>query len=310
MALTTALSPETIEEGLNELFYQAYEGQVAPGNTRLEDIFKTFNSAKHSEYDLRSAGVGEFQTKGEVDNIHEDYEEEKYKTTYTHTEFSNSVPVSYAYLKDQLYSLVGDKITRLGIAARHTQYKNAFSIFRNANSTSYVGADGVQLIDGAHPMEDGSTQSNVVSGDLSLPNLETAIATLMETKDDRGILIPQNPSILLVSPRRFALATKLVESELSPVDANNNINYVSKVFPGLRVMQSAYIGAAYGGDDDNWFVIGDNHKIKRFIREPIMTWMDDFKQNRNMVTNYNAYYRESAGWSDFVGIVGGNADWS
>jgi hypothetical protein len=310
MALVTDLSPETIEEGLNDVFYQAYNKEVVPGYAKIEDIFKTFGSSKHSEYDLRIAGVGPFVEKGEVENINEDYEEEKYKTTYTHTAFSNSVPVSFEYLKDQLYGIVGEKVRRLGLAALHTQYDNAFSIFRNANSASFVGADGVPLIDGAHPSESAGTQSNVIAGDLSLANLEEAVKKLMEQKDDRGIIIPQNPSILLVSPARFALANKLVFSELVPDSNNNAINYVSRVFPGLRVLQSPYIGAASGGDDDNWFVLGDNHKIKRFIREPLMTWMDDFKQNRNMVTNYNAYYRESTGWSDWNGTIGGNADWS
>jgi phage major head subunit gpT-like protein len=310
MALVTDLSTETIEEGLNEVFYQAYEKEMVPGFAKIEEVFKNFNSSKHSEYDLRIAGVGQFQEKGEQENINEDYEEEKYKTTYTHTAFSNSVPVSYEYLKDQLYGIVGEKVRRLAFAAKDTQYDKAFSIFRRANNSSYVGADGVQLVDGAHPSESAGTQSNVISGDLSLGNLEEAIRKLMEQKDDRGLIIPQNPSILLVAPARFALANKLVQSELVPDSNNNAINYISKVFPGLRVLQSPYIGAASGGDDDNWFVLGDNHKIKRFVRDPLMTWMDDFKQNRNMNTFYNAYYRESTGWSDWVGVIGGNADWS
>jgi len=310
MALSIAFSPETIEEGLNEVFYQAYEAQAAPGLATIEDVFRVAPSNKHSEYDLRIAGVGEFPVKGEVGNIAEDYEEEKYKTTYNYVEFANSVPVSYAYLNDQLYSIVKDKVGRLGIAARHTMYKNAFKILQRANNTSYLGADGVQLVDGAHPAEDGQTHSNVLTGNFSYANLKTAIQMLMEQQDDRGILIPQVPELLVVATAKFGEATETVGTELTPNDANNSFNYVSKIFPGLRVVHSPYIGASMGGNDNNWFVLGSGRKLKKFVRFPLQTWMNDFQQSRSMTSYFNAHYGESAGWSDYIGVVGGNATWS
>lgn len=308
--LVTDQSAETIEEGLNEVFYQAYGAKPVPGLATLEDVFNTAPTSKHSEYDLRISGVGEFPAKGEPQNIPEDYEEEKYKTTYSYVEYSNSVPVSYAYLNDQLYSIVRDKIARLGIAARHTQYKNAFRIFTRANNAAYTGADGVQLVDGAHPTETAGTQSNVVSTDLTLPGLETGITTLNQQVDDRGILIPQTPSILLVATKKFGLATQITKSTKVYDSANNSINWISDIYPTLRILHTPYIGAKLGGDDDNWFILSDVHKIKRFIRFPLMTWMNSFKESRSMTTYYNAHFGESTGWSDYLGIVGGNADWS
>jgi hypothetical protein len=304
-----ALAPETIEEGLNEVFFQGMAAGTTPGMAMLSDVFNEFNSSKNNEDDLSLASVGEFEEKGEVSNIPEDYEAEKYKTTYVHSEFSNSIPVSFAALDDQLYGVIRDRVGRLGRAARHTQMNKGFSVLRNANSASFVGADGVPLISASHPTDSG-TQSNVISSDLSLGALETAIQMLTEQTDYRGLLVTQAPSTLVVSSARFALATKLLETEKEPGTANNTINFVSKVFPGIKVVHTPYIGAKFGGDDDNWFLLSNDTKLKRFIRRPLMTWMTDYTLTRNMQSFYNAYYRESVGWSDYIGVIGGGAHMS
>lgn len=303
------LSPETIEVGLNEVFFQGMAKGVTPGMATLADVFNIYGSSMNNEDDLSVAGVGRFTEKGEVSNIDEDYEAEKYKTTYTHTEFSKSIPVSFAELDDQLYSVIKDRVGRLGASARETQMYNAFSIFRNANNTSFVGADGVQLVDGAHPQDNG-TQSNVISSDLSIGAIEKAIQMLTEQTDYRGLLVTQSPAVLLVSSARFALASKILETDKEYNTANNTYNFISGVFPGIKLVHTPFIGSKFDGDDDNWFLLSDSTKLKKFVRRDLMTWMTDYTQTRNMQSFYNAYYRESVGWSDYIGVIGGNADWS
>ena len=296
------------ETGLNEVFFQVYSKKDQPGEATLEQIFKTANSEKRSEYDQRMTGIGRIPVKGTSAAIEEDYIKEKYKTTYTFPVYAKSLLIDYEDIKDELYGVLKDGVQQLGIAARDTQYANAFVVFRRANNGSYLGADSQSLVDGAHPIEGAGTYSNMVASAFSVSAVESAIQKMGEQKADRGIFIPQVPSILLVPPARWAESCKLLLSEKEAFTANNQINFVSTMFPGLQVLQSRYIGAAEvsgtAGSDTNCFLLSDMHKIKRFVREPLKTWLQDWDTTRNMNAFYNIYFREGCGFSDSIGIVG------
>lgn len=294
---------ETIEEGLNEVFYDSYNAEQLPNMASIDEIFTRKNSKKHAEYDLEVRGVGRFPAKGEESDIAEDDIEEKYKTTYTHVEFANSVPVSFAQMDDQLYGLINDNVGELGDAARDTQFFNAFSVFRNAFSSSYLGADGKALCATDHPRDYGTDLSNKLTAKLDADSLQIALQMLAEQKSHSGRLITNVPNILLVPPKLFKRAAEITEAEAVAQSANNGPNVFSAKY-NIYVKQCPYIGSVEGGSDDYWFLIGKRNKLKRFVRRDVMTWVTPYTQSRKMTTFYNAYFRESYGWSSPIGIIG------
>jgi|SRR5215204_3354375 len=303
MAVNNSTMLETIEEGLNEVFYDTYNMEMLPDEAKIEDIFNGGKSKKHAEYDLENRGVGRFSEKGEEEDIPEDDIEEKYKTTYTHVAFSNSVPVTYEQMEDQLYGLIKENVGEMGEAAQDTQYFNAFSILRNGFDNAYLGADGQPLFDTDHPRDFGGVLSNKLTGKLTPDTLDQGIQLMSAQKSHSGRQVRSRPKFLLVAPKNFRRAVEITEAELVPQSANNGPNVFSSKYQ-LYVKQSTYLGSIEGGNDDAWFLIGRKHKLKRFIRTPLMTWMTPWQQSRKMFTYYNAYYRESYGWSSPTGLVG------
>lgn len=303
MGVNNALMTETIEEGLDEVFYDSYNAEKLPNAADIGDVFKEKKSKKHAEYDLEVRGVGRFREKGEEEDIFEDDIEEKYKTTYTHVEYANSVPISYAQVQDQLYGLIEENVGELGDAALDTQYFNAFSIFRNAFSASFLGADGKALCADDHPRDYGGTLDNKITTKLSVGALEDMIQKLAEQKSHSKRSITNVPHILLVTPRLYPLAVQITGAESIPLSANNGPNVFSAKY-NIFVKQTQYIGTSEGGSDDYFFLIGKRNKLKRYIRQKLMTWVTPWNQSRKMTTFYNAYYRESYGWSSPIGIIG------
>lgn len=303
MSVNTAVMTETIEEGLNEVFYDSFQPEVMPDYAKLEDVFKVKNSKKHSEYDLENKGVGRFPAKDEEGDINEDTIKEKYKTTYTHVAYSNSVPVSYEYMEDDLYDIVKDDIGDLGMAGRDTDYFNGFSVFRNAFSGAHLGSDGKSLCANDHPRDFGTALNNKVSGKLCKSVLESMIKMLAEQRGHAGTSAPNMPDTLLVAPFLYPLAVQLTEAKLIPGSGNNDPNVFSVKY-GIKIKQSPYIGTAFGGNDDYFFLLGKRNKIKKFIRRDIMTWVTPWSQSRKMHTYFNAYFRNSYGWSSPIGIIG------
>jgi len=303
MAVSNALMTETIELGLNEVFYDNYNMVLPPMYAKLSDIFMEESSKKRAEYDLEMRGVGRFRTKGEEEDIFEDFIKEKYKTTFVHVTYADSVPVTKEYIEDELYNIVKTLVGELGDSARDTQYFNAFSVFRNAFSSSYLGADSKPLCATDHPRDWGGTLNNKMTDKLSSQTLDEMIVRMAEQTSHAGKLITNVPATLLVPPARFKQAVELTEAELQAGTANNDPNIFSAKY-NIAVKMSPYIGAAMGGSDDAFFLLAKRHKVKRFIRVPTQTWMTPWDLSRKTVTYYNARYRESVGWSAPIGIIG------
>ena len=294
---------ETILEGLNEVFYDTFSPEMAPDTAKIEDVFKVEKSKKHDEFDLENQGVSRFTVKGEDSDLDEDTIKEKYKTQYTHVAYNKSVAVSYEYMEDDLYNIVKDDIGDLGMAGRDTDFFNAFSIYRNAFSSSFLGADGKSLCATDHPRGISGTMSNKFTAKLSGAILEEMIKALIEQKSLAGLSVPNLPDTLLVTPFLYPLAVRLTEAKLIPGSNNNDPNVFSVKY-GIKVKQSVYIGAAQGGSDHSFFLLGARHKIKKYTRAPMMTWLTPWENSRKMHTYYNAYFRNSYGWSSPLGIVG------
>jgi hypothetical protein len=108
---------------------------------------------------------------------------------------------------------------------------------------------------------------------------------------------------LLVPPALFKTACELVEAEFKPGTDYSDPNVFSVKY-GINVATTPFIGAAAGGSDTAWFLLGTNHSVTRWVRQGVTTDLVDYKFQRNNNYVYKGSFREVVGAIDYAGIVG------
>lgn len=105
-------------------------------------------------------------------------------------------------------------------------YDNSFP--GEADPYPLVGYDGVPLFDTDHPLKLSSTtpSNHTVTAVLNATTLDAGRLLMESTSavDERGERITNRADTLLVPPALETTAIKLVESELQPGSANNDVN--------------------------------------------------------------------------------------
>lgn len=299
--INTSITPNTLLEGLREVFTDSYTEMVEPHQATSKDVFNFYSSKKNSEDFQKVSGVGRFTAIAEEDPTPIVKRDEIMKTNFAHDTFRKGVGISYEALEDQLYNEMKDHTEQLAISARETQEYNRFAVIRNIATTN--GADGVPLGSNSHPLSGGQVQDNIVTGNITGTVLNTGFQLFREMKDYTLKQFISSPKLLLTAPANHPAVMELTKSKLQANTANNNLNYFSEVYPGVRVLFSPYVGAAAGGSDTGVTLIGSRHKLNVVIREKIRTWMNKWDESSDIVTKFNALYRESVGFADFVGVV-------
>ena len=302
MSITTSITPTMLEKGLNEVFSQRY-GMTAQGMLRSSDLFKfTTLTQGIQEKDLATSGVGRFPIHGEEENVNKDTAQELGSTTYDIDIFANGVDISYKMMLGNRYDKAMEDVADLGDMAKDTQEFNRFAVLRNATTTT--GYDGVALCATTHPLETG-TASNFVNTAFSYDTLKEMVQLFNKAKNYRGGSIADDPEMLIVPAELWERAVEITEAELIPGSANNDVNFFSKKFPGMKVKWCPYIGAEHGGSNTKFYMTSRRHKMKVFVREALNTWMTPWDKNENIVTSFKAKYAEVAGFSDWRGVVCG-----
>lgn len=188
--------------------------------------------------------------------------------------------------------------------ARSTQDYTAFGLFRLGFTTALT-ADG-NAIFSTHTLIGGGTQVNNASGAssvLSPTSLNTAITSLVEQKDQAGVIRGSSPAVLLVPPALWKHAREITDSALIADSGNNNVNVYRSAL-GITVWTSHWLGAAAGGSDTAWFLLARRHGFTRLIRQGIETALTDWRYSNNLTYFYQANFRENYFCADYAGSYG------
>jgi hypothetical protein len=104
------------------------------------------------------------------------------------------------------------------------------NVLNRAFNPSFVGGDGVSLVNSAHPISGGSF-SNVLTtpAALSQTSLEQLLIQIRNAVDNNGKRIRLNPEKLVVSPSNVFQAEVLLKSVLRTGTADNDINPVKSM---------------------------------------------------------------------------------
>lgn len=297
MALSRAQQVKQLIPGLNALFgmeYNRYENEHA-------EIYTTESSDRSFEEEVKLSGFGPAPVKTEGAGVVYDSAQEAWTARYDHETVAMAFALTEEAVEDNLYEAIGARYTKaLARAMAHTkQVKAAYPL--NAGFSAYETGDGVSLMNAAHPLVSGGSNSNVLTtpSDLNETALENATIQIGGWTDERGLIIAAKPRKLII-PRQYQfVAKRILDSELRVGTADNDLNAMR----ALGTLPEGYRVNHFLTDPDAWFLMTDvPNGAKHFQRVAMSTGMDGDFDTGN--ARYKARERYSFGFSDPLAIFG------
>lgn len=278
---------------LDEIMFERFD---APSLT-YPLIFNVRDSKRAYEEITGLTGFGLFSEKSEGQAIDYDTLLQAYDKRLTHSTYAKGYQITFEAMDDDLDGAISNAAPALARAARVSIETFIWNIVNNGFS-SETTPDGAALFSNTHPLVGGGSFDNLISGDLSQANLESAINIFDNMLDDRSLPIELSPSILLIPVELRWLAHEILKSELRSNTADNAVNALQQI--SIQTVMSKYLT----GDDD-WFVVAppDQHRVLVYWREEPMTDHTLDFDTGNMKSKMT--YRLSAGAADWRGWVGG-----
>lgn len=284
---------DALEPGIREWFFLGAQRRQALA-PRLFDFMTSQKNAEHMR------GVGsiapdaweEFDTTGKPASVAYD---QGYKKTFTHRTYLVELPIKKELIEDNLYTEVIDAASQLGDSAMLKREVDAASVFNNAASASYLGADGVALASDSHPNgpdSSGTQDNNFAATALTKANVAVVREAMMAFKDDKGSLVAVTPNTLLVPPALEDEAIEIAKSMNDPTSGNNTIN---PQFGRFEVVAWHYLTSA-----TTWFMIDSvlmKQSLKWFDRVPLSIYLK--QADTSVYATYMARMRYSFGWRDW-----------
>lgn len=298
MAATRSHFGDLLTPGFRKIYNDTYK-EIA---TVKERLFHMETSDKADEKDSSLSGFGLATQIGEGQPIPYEDPVQGYDTTYTHVKYGKGFKITEEMFEDDLYREMNKRPAALGRAMRRTAEDQASLVFRNAFSTSYLGADGKPLCSVSHSRSDGGTaQSNASATGIVLneTNLQTARLAMRNQKDEKGQKIEVMPKIILYEPTLDKTAHEIVDSEGRSGSADNDLNYHKGKYELIEWM--------YLTSTTAWFLIDPTvHQLNFFWRRQPRFASDELFDTEYAV--YKSTMRLSRGWSDYRGIWGSQGD--
>jgi hypothetical protein len=203
--------------------------------------------------------------------------------------------------EDGQYGSIASRYTKaLARSMSSTKEIKAANVLNNSQASGYNGGDGVVLLSASHPTQNGN-QSNVLAtaADLSETSLESILINISDMKDDRGLRIAAQGTMLVIPTAYQFVAERLLESQLRTSTADNDINAIRSggyLPKGYHVMRRLT-------DADSFYVLTDvPDGLKTFQRSPMKKGMEGDFETGNI--RYKVRERYSFGWTDWRGVFG------
>jgi|ERR1035437_448316 hypothetical protein len=298
MAISRAQLLKELLPGLNALFGMEY----ARYGEEHKELYEQESSERSFEEETKLAGFGAAPVKNEGQAIGYDNAQEAWTARYNHETIAMGFSITEEAVEDNLYDSLSARYTKsLARAMSYTKQVKAASIVNNAFSGGPTYGDGVVLCSTAHPLVNGSTNSNrpTTGTDLNETSLENALIQIASWTDERGLLIAAKPKKLIIPPALMFAATRLLETQNRVGTADNDINALKSngSIPG------GYSVNHFLTDTNAWFLLTDvPNGLKHFVRVPLATSSDGDFETGNV--RYKARERYSFGVSDPLGLYG------
>ena len=287
-----------LEPGLNTLFgleYDSYPPEYTP-------VFDQNTSQKAFEEDVLLTGFGNAPTKDEGAAISYDTASQQWTARYQHETIALAFSITEEAEEDGLYGSIASRYTKaLARSMAATKEIKAATILNNATTAGvYAGGDGVSLLSTSHPTQSGN-QSNTLAtaADLSETSLESLLIQIADMKDERGLRIAAQGTMLIIPTAYTFTAERLLETQLRTGTADNDINAIRS---GGYLPQGYHIMRRLT-DSDQFFNKTDvPDGLKMFQRSPLKKGVEGDFETGNV--RYKVRERYSFGFTDWRGIFG------
>lgn len=296
MPTGSGASPNVVKTALDEVLFGEYEAAVAAGtgHASTADLFKISGIENQAAIEEEFAGPGKWLTREELGDVEEDEILTGNNTTHSVTEWNKDLPVPRTFYDDAMHGVVNRAVAEMGRQARNSQDDNALGVYVGGFAT-YTTPDAAYIWSDSHTNLNGDTIDNLETGSLTVANLETLMNSLYLQKDQRGRLGGHEPAALLVAPAIFPDAQEITKSELQANTTDNNLNYFSNIYPGLRVYRSPWISSTYNtytNANTSYYLVSKNHFIRRRIREELNTVLVPWQYDPKRRYQYRGAFRE------------------
>lgn len=305
--LNSGLAPSVVKTAIDMVFRSEYEYDKASSKglaTALSpSIFKQDSIDRSAVITEQFSGPGYWDTRAEQQDVSSGTIRIGNQKTFSVVEFAKSIDISHTFMKDDQHSDVEKAVRDMARLARLTRDKSALEKYRDGFS-SVLTNDGAALFSNTHTTLNGVTVDNLATGTLTETLLPTMFVQLEEQKTQDGTLGVFLPDWLLVPTALWKIAVEITKSEFRSGTADNDLNYFSQIYPGLKVFWSPFLGTANAGSNTAFVIGSDNHSMKRWEREAMTTDMVDYKIQRNNNYIYKGFFREVVGPVSYEGLVG------
>lgn len=302
----------TVATGLDEVFDSGYEMDKQPGEVRADDglFFRQKETELLWVQYAQSMGPGDFTITEEDESVEEATVGVRNKTQAEVFEFDKDIPIPQRYQEASTYwGTVDSWVEQLGVRGRTSRDKFAFAYTYGdpANASGNVlTPDGSALGANAHIALSGDSIDNLSTGAASADNVATDIKTLRLMKAQDGDLASYHADGILAGAGLHETLTVIVASELKPGINDNDINYISRIYPGLVVGSSEYMDSDYNSVNTNadttYITVSRLHKICRYVRVPMSKEYVDPMYDRKRRAFYRARFSERSFCGDWGGV--------
>lgn len=301
--LNGSLSPNVIKTALDKVSSAAFNRSVMPDQATVLDpmIFNQDSADSSAVISEVFGGIATWNATAEEAALQRQAGRVKDTQTHTVVDYKVSVPVTREFMRDNKWGLVAKQVRDAADKGLVTRETAGMGIFRNGQTTTLTN-DGAALFSNTHTTVSGDTVDNLITGALDDTTLNTGLVALAEQKDQAGVIVGRRAKVLLVPAALYKQAVIQTESSLRPGTANNDMNLYSTKY-GLYVKQSPYLGAAAGGSDVAWFLIGEGHNLYRWVREGMNTDYVGPEYSENDVALYKMRFAEMFGATQYDGLL-------
>ena len=215
-------------------------------------------------------------------------------------QFKKNLPISRTFMADQQLSAVSKAVRQQALTWGASQDRNAFSVYALGFTTQQT-IDNVALFSNTHTNENGDTVDNLETGALTDPNLNIVVNSLRTQLSQTGVILGYEPKWLLTPSILHQTGMTVAKSVLRATTGNNDLNYFSEMYPGMKVVYSPFLDAT---STTAYFLGSQTHGVSRFEREAFFTDLVDWKFSANDQYVYKMRAREVVDSIEYSGLVG------
>ncbi len=314
--MNSASSQNLVKTELDNLVADTGSWTIRPEEGSVLDgrIFQQIRPETGAYAEAPMGGGGYFGKTGEQQSPDLKHRKSGDTVTYVMNDYTQAELLPQNFERDSSKLRAAAKvIMSMKASAKASMELYGMEVLR-AGFTTAKTYDGVSLFNDAHTLLDGSSLDNLVTGALDDAALNDAFVRMKKMKNQDGQTGRYVPTCLLVPSELMKTAVEITQSELRSGTANNDVNYFSKLYPGLMVKESPFLSTGIDtglglteGSASKWFLISQDTPLLNIMEEGYQMEIVDAGSRDDFQSLAKAKFRQAVGATIPNGIVGANA---